>query len=163
MRTSLYAKLDTFVFMSVCLINVYSLKVTTTASTTTSIKTFNPMGMTGKPLIEFVNGLHIGYEFFDNPAGAKWIFDKVADDGKFMTHKGMKNFLNRCAGRMGGGGVPKWVVERFYGESEKNLKGQISFEAFKKEMLFAMGRDIEEFTKDVLKEQPDWHYIKLRN
>ena len=157
MRTSFYGKLVTLVFLSVCLINVYSLKVKTTT------KTLNPMGLKGQPLIEFVNGLHMGREFFEDVNGAEWIFDHVKDDGEFMTHAGMKGFLNKCAGMMGGGKIPKWVVERFYGEADKNLKGQISFKGFQKEMLSAMARDITEFTKDILKEDPKWHYIKLRN
>ena len=74
----------------------------------------------------------------------------------------MKGFLNRCSGAMGGGAIPKWVVERFYGEADKNLRGEIDFPGFKKEMVFAIGRDITDFTKDILKEQPDWHYVKAK-
>jgi hypothetical protein len=159
MRNMLSGKIFTLVFLSLCLINVHGLKIQTQTQTT------NPMGLKGAPLIGFVENLHAGLTFFQRAGAAEWVFYKVADvDGKMMSRKGMKNFLSKCAEMMGGGGpIPEAIIDRFYGEATKNMKGEISFAGFKAEMIFAISRDITDFTKDILKEQPNWKFIQMRN
>merc|ERR1712032_721479 len=153
MKNMLSGKLLSILFVSFCLFNVQTL----------TLKNRNPMGLKGAPLIEFVENLHMGLEFFENTEAAKWVFDQVADKRTKMSRDGMKNFLTKAAGMMGNGSVPKWVIDRFYGEAGKDLKGEISFSSFQNEMIFAMKRDIKQFTADILKENPAWKYIELRN
>merc|ERR1712151_202745 len=153
MKNMLSGKLLSIIFVSFCLLNVQSL----------TLRNRNPMGLKGAPLIGFVENLHQGLEFFENTEAARWVFNKVADKGGEMSRAGMKKFLTRAAGMMGNGNVPEWVIDRFYGEASKNLQGQISFNGFQNEMIFAMKRDIKEFTADILKENPSWRYIRMRN
>ena len=154
MKNMIYGKLVTILFLSLSLLNVHSL----------SLKNKNPLGLKGKPLLGFVNNLHAGLDFFEDTKGAKWIFDQVADRGKYMSRDGMKIFLSKASASMGGGaGVPKWVVDRFWNEAEKKIKGEVDFEGFQNEMIFAISRDIVDFTKDIIKENPNWKYIRERN
>merc|ERR1711957_29676 len=155
-------KLATILLLCVCFLNVHSLNVKKN-----SIE--NPLGIKGKALIQFVNGLHAGLETFSNKAVAGQIFGQVADiiikDGpKEMSKKGVSAFLNNSSKQIGGTGVPPFIVDRFWNESVKHtrLNGEeaLTFAAWQAEMVFCLKRDITDFTKDIIKEDPKWKYVK---
>merc|ERR1711957_563563 len=155
-------KLATILLLCVCFLNVHSLNVKKN-----SIE--NPLGIKGKALIQFVNGLHAGLETFSNKAVAGQIFGQVADiiikDGpKEMSKKGISAFLNNSSKQIGGTGVPPFIVDRFWNESVKHTSANgeeaLTFAAWQTEMVFCLKRDITDFTKDIIKEDPSWKYVK---
>merc|ERR1711957_143446 len=161
-KNSVVGKLATILLLCVCFLNVHSLEIKKN-----SIE--NPLGIKGKALIQFVNGLHAGLETFSNKAVAGQIFGQVADiiikDGpKEMSKKGVSAFLNNSSKQIGGTGVPPFIVDRFWNESVKHtrLNGEeaLTFAAWQAEMVFCLKRDITDFTKDIIKEDPKWKYVK---
>merc|ERR1712195_192747 len=161
-KNSVVGKLATILLLCVCFLNVHSLNVKKN-----SIE--NPLGIKGKALIQFVNGLHAGLETFSNKAVAGQIFGQVADiiikDGpKEMSKKGISAFLNNSSKQIGGTGVPPFIVDRFWNESVKHTSANgeeaLTFAAWQTEMVFCLKRDITDFTKDIIKEDPKWKYVK---
>merc|ERR1711957_223413 len=154
-KNSVVGKLATILLLCVCFLDVHSLEIKKN-----SIE--NPLGIKGKALIQFVNGLHAGLETFSNKAVAGQIFGQVADiiitDGpKEMSKKGISAFLNNSSKQIGGTGVPPFIVDRFWNESVKHTSANgeeaLTFAAWQTEMEFCL-------TKDIIKEDPKWKYVK---
>lgn len=125
-----------------------------------NLKLRNPLGLKGAPLIGFVNNLHAGLEFFQDKENSKKVFDMVSGPDHQMVRSEMEAFLNKASETMGGTQVPEWVVDRFWNEASKNKSGAVSGTSFQDEMVFAISRDIKDFTADILKEDPTWKYVK---
>merc|ERR1712160_224252 len=88
----------------------------------------------------------------------------ITDGPKEMSKKGISAFLNNSSKQIGGTGVPPFIVDRFWNESVKHTSANgeeaLTFAAWQTEMVFCLKRDITDFTKDIIKEDPSWKYVK---